>query len=322
LNRTVSLKVIKYENPPPGFIPNPIQYVISSILKNAPLVSDRLSPPLSPSASPSSTNQHRFINKNDTKDFVFFEFCGFNPGITPSHIDLDHFPNPSVNIDTSPLFDTSNHPRILTKTHHVCGFGEILIIESGLGPRIIERYLNEMILKYYKSPYPYPYPKLRLKDIISKDIVLEVKKGGGIREVKMGLTHGLDLSAGRRFQTLLGETKSKIGGTQDLTISWKNGKGQLSTSDAVEAYSEISELSEEENDEGNVIIKLTLNNGSVFDLENYKIRTSLIIDEENGHPKFDSFQKTIEEYLNQLRKPQGNEGKRVLTDEGKLTPLE
>lgn len=322
MKRAVSLKLIEYLSPPPGFIPNPIQFVISDIIKNAPLVSDRLSPSLSPSSSPSSTAQHKFINNSNLLDFIFFEFCGFNPGINPSHIDLNQFKNTSVNIDNSPLFDTSSHPRTLTKNYHVCGFGEILLIESGLGPRIIERYLNEMIHKHYKSPYPYPYPKFRLKDIISNNVVLEVKKGGGIREVKMDLTHGLNLPAGKRFQTLMSETKSKIGGTQNLTILWKNGQGQLSIIDSVEAYSEISALSEEENDDGNIKIKLILNNGSIFDLDNFKIRTSLIVEEENGHPKFDSFQNAIKDYLNLLRTPQGTEGKRVLTDEGKLTPIE
>jgi hypothetical protein len=311
VDRTINLKLIRYV---PGkgakFTPIPYQEVLADFGRKTALVKDRLL------GNPSAGTLVAFIDQLqpvfNAKAFRLNSYTpgdastGFVPDLTVTNVDVRAFR----------VRDSEDRIIELLNTVHVLALGECLLIESapnGGGATLVARYLNQVVRRVVAKTTPagpgMSIPYLQLVDVASRGLRDEIRRGGGVKKLTLGLREQIDEAQDGTFGEVLTHTLGHVHGTKEVTVSW-NAVDTLPEQQVIDAFQEA----QDDEDLSKIVIELK-HGGRITGLEQYKLNRRVSVPAIGGRTaQMPSMVGEMKSFMAELMTEEG--GYSVLTPEG------
>ena len=260
------------------------------------------------------TSWHLFANKPrflPQYNCLIMQVCSYVPNEDYVLVDMD-FEASEIEALPEPIFDpVTKKQKELVYVREVLIAPGCILIESGkqgAGVQYIGNYLNWLIKKFA----PGEYPTLSTSDVISRDLIEAIKKGGGAESVTVAMSEP-PVEPGSKYGQLLTPVLKRFKNNKKMVVKFESDT-TFNDKEVVDIYEE----SQTEDGINHIVIHLAAG-GTITDVNKYRVRRIIEVETDSNRRKtanrVDLRKKMIELFLD-LQNP--NNGGRLVDDKGFL----
>jgi len=310
ITRTLMLKNIEYvDGSTSAFTSQPLDEILERVFAATSTARERHLPELSEDELSEGTIC-RFIDQYERSRRgrgITFRYGKYVVGEVPLAMppDLD-----AENAESQPtvVFDPDTGEEMQVVTHaSVLIWNRVAIIESVRGAggmHMIEGCLTSLIRRYVDPKFP----RIRFKDVSAHEVVSQIARAGGVKEVRMDITNMTRESEDRFSSTLQRAVFFMEGATKLGRLILRGGEDGLPEEQTLEVFQEYEDGELDQ-------VWLELKNGEVFRGDKLKVRKPVSVSDMGGNnPDRDSLVSKMRSYLIELR--QEHDGIRMVDEDG------